>query len=187
MKRALPARVLFSVISVCAVVVLAVVVSACAPNAESVLISPDMAPQLAAQAAGEVVAAVPTEPPPTLGELTPEEIYAGLPDDVASAVSNGNIANAPVIATARGCIGCHSLDPNQKMTGPTWYNIGNTAITRVEGEGPALYLYHSIMTPNAFVVPDYPSGVMPQTYGEQLSTQDLGDLIAYLLSQTQGE
>lgn len=183
MKRVVPARRWIAMVFTCAGVLAALAIGACTPNAAGVLISPDMGTQLAAQEAGKVVSAVPTKVPPTIAELTPEQIYAGLPPDLVAAASNADISKAPAIATARGCIGCHSLDPNAKMTGPTWFNVGNTAITRVPGTGPAEYIHQSIINPNAFVVPGFPSGVMPQTYGQQLSPDELGTMIAYLLSQ----
>lgn len=173
------------VVLVCTGLLAAALISACEPNAAGVLLSPDMGPALIAQEAGQVVEAKPTEPPPVLSELTPEQIYAGLPPDLATAVTSADIAQAPLLATTKGCIGCHDLDPNKVMTGPTWHNVGDTAITRVPGESPAEYLHQSIVNPNAFVVPGYPANIMPQTFGDQLTTQELGDMIAYLLSQTQ--
>jgi mono/diheme cytochrome c family protein len=71
------------------------------------------------------------------------------------------------------------------MTGPTWYHVGDTAVSRVAGESPAFYLYQSIVDPNGFVVPNYAGGLMPANYGEQLSAQELADLIAYLLQQSE--
>jgi cytochrome c oxidase subunit 2 len=47
---------------------------------------------------------------------------------------------------------------------------------------PADYLHQSIMEPSAFVVEGYPD-VMPHTYGETLTDQQISDLIAYLLTQ----
>lgn len=73
------------------------------------------------------------------------------------------------------------------MTGPTWYHVGDIAVSRVAGESPALYLYHSIVNPNLFIVPNYPSNIMPANYSEQLSTQELADLISYLLQQNETE
>ncbi|MBC8099359.1 MAG: hypothetical protein H7Y11_07945, partial [Armatimonadetes bacterium] len=43
------------------------------------------------------------------------------------------------------------------------------------------YLYESILYPTAYEVEGY-TGQMPRTYGE-LSDRDLGDIIAYLLTQ----
>lgn len=159
------------------------VMAACAPDATQLIISPQLGEQLAALEAGnEVVAAVPTEAP-RLADLTPEEIVAGVPEDFAAALAAANPANGEQIALARGCVGCHALDPNAVMTGPTWYHMGDTAVSRVGGESPALYLYHSIYDPGSYVVPNYPNNIMPANYSEQLSIEELADLVAYLLNQ----
>ncbi|MCS6826170.1 MAG: cytochrome c [Caldilinea sp.] len=162
--------------------VVIVVAAACAPDATQLIISPQLGEQLAAREAGNIVAAATPTPLPRLADLTPEEIVAGLPEDFAAALAAANPANGEQIALVRGCVGCHSLDPNVALAGPTWHNIGDTAVSRVRGESPALYLYESIVNPNAFVVPNYPANVMPANFGELLSTQELADLVAYLLS-----
>lgn len=46
----------------------------------------------------------------------------------------------------------------------------------------AAYLQTSIREPGAFIVPDFPDMIMPRTYGEILSEQDINDLVAYLLT-----
>jgi len=168
-----------------ALVVVVLVAAACAPDAKQLIISPQLGSQLAALEAGDdVVVAAPTEAP-KLADLAPEQIAAGLPDDVAAALAAADPANGAQVALARGCVGCHALDPAVTMTGPTWFHIGDTAVSRVAGESPALYLYHSIINPGGFVVTNYPTGVMPANYSEQLSVQELADLIAYLLQQNE--
>lgn len=163
--------------------VVVLMMAACAPNANELLISPQLDEQLIALEAGdEVVAAAPTEAP-TLADLAPEQITAGLPEEVAAALATADPANGETVALTRGCVGCHALDPAVTMTGPTWFHVGDTAVSRVPGESPALYLYHSIMTPGGFVVPNYPPNIMPATYADQLSTQELADLISHLLEQ----
>jgi hypothetical protein len=69
------------------------------------------------------------------------------------------------------------------MTGPTWHNVGDTAVNRVPGVSPALYLHDSIIDPNKSVVPNFASGLMPQIYADTIPLEDLADLVAYLLSQ----
>jgi mono/diheme cytochrome c family protein len=163
----------------------AMAVAACAPDPNELILSPQLGEQMVAREAGnEVVRAEPT-PLPQLAALTPEQIVAGLPEDLAAAVLNGDPARGEQIATQNGCIGCHALDPNVTMTGPTWYNIGNIAVGRQPGVSPAFYLDHSIVNPGEYVVPNYPDGIMPRNYGEILSVQDQGDIIAYLLAQVQ--
>ena len=161
------------------------ILAACAPDATAPIISPDLGAQLVAEAEAGQAEAGPAEEaaaPKMLAELSEEEIYAGLEPEVADAIKMGDLANGESLALTNGCVGCHSLDPNVKMTGPTWHNIGDTAVNRVEGMGPAAYLYHSIIAPDDYVVEGFPGGVMPKNFGDSLSTQELGDLVAYLLS-----
>ncbi len=107
---------------------------------------------------------------------------AGLPEEIAKAMPNADPKHGQQLTVSNACIGCHSLDPNQKMVGPTWYNLVETAAKRVPGESAGLYLYNSIVKPNAFVVPGYAPNIMLQTFGQSLTAQDKADLIAYLLT-----
>jgi hypothetical protein len=68
------------------------------------------------------------------------------------------------------------------MTGPNWSDVATHAANRVPGMSPANYLYTSITNPGAYVVPDYPNGVMPTVYAEQIPMEDLANLVAYLLT-----
>lgn len=162
--------------------------AACAPDVTAEIISPDLGARLAAAeaaAAGTVPGGtVPAEAAPAgLASLSEEQIFAGMDPALAELVKAADPSGGQSVALSNACIGCHSLDPNVQMTGPTWYDIGNTAVTRVPDLGPAEYLHQSIFDPNAFVVPDYPANIMPQTYPQTMDDEDLATMIAYLLSQ----
>ena len=43
------------------------------------------------------------------------------------------------------------------------------------------YLRESIVRPDDYVVDGYPPSTMVMTYGDQLTSQDVADLIAYLM------
>lgn len=150
----------------------------CTPNPRAQLISPDMVPEVKGQA---FVPPTPT-PIPDINNLSEEEIFAGLPDDVA-ALFPGDPANGETVATAAGCFGCHRMDDTNTVVAPSWSNVASMSISRVPGESPAVYLYQSIVNPNGFVVSGYNSGVMPQTYQETLSQQEIVDIVTYLLAQ----
>ena len=154
------------------------VIAACTPNPRAQLISPDMVPEVKGQA---FVPPTPT-PIPDITLLSDEQIYADLPADVA-ALLPGNPANGEALSASAGCIGCHRLDDTNAVIAPTWGGVAHTSITRVAGESPALYFYQSITEPNAFVVNGYNSGLMPQTYKDTLSAQDIVDVVSYLLTQ----
>lgn len=124
---------------------------------------------------------------PKLAELTQDEVMAGVPDAVVAAIEAGDPIEGMEISALQGCEGCHSLEEGEILSGPSWYDIGNTAVGRVDGQGPALYLYNSIMQPNSFIVRRYDADVMPSDFSEKLTTEEIGHLIALLISQAQTE
>ena len=165
------------------IVALVFAVAGCAPNADSELLAPDLGPKLVLAQSEGAVELEPTPIPPKLAELSDEEIYAGVDPDVQQAIMSADPANGETIALTFGCVGCHALDPNEVKTGPTWHNVGDIAVIRVPGESPAEYLYQSITAPNAFVVPGYPSNVMPANFTETMSPEQIATMVAYLLQQ----
>lgn len=122
---------------------------------------------------------------PKLAELTRDQVMEGVPAEIVAAIEAGDIEEGMEISELQGCAGCHSLVEDEVLSGPSWYDIGNTAVGRVDGEGPALYFYNSITRPNGFVVRRFDSGVMPDNFEETLSDEDIGHLIAMLLSQVE--
>ncbi len=170
----LPQRNVLAVALFC---LLAWALVACAPDPQAQLISPDMAPIAAGE---EFVPPTPT-PVPDLAALSDEEIVAGLPEEVLAAFP-GDPANGQELSVLNGCTGCHQLDPDNVAVAPSWYNIGNVAITRDPDVGPATYLYESIVNPNQYIVEGYNANIMPQTYEEALSVEQLTDIVSYLLT-----
>lgn len=168
--------------------VVGLALAACAPDASTRIISPDLGPQMVADVIASMPNAAPVEEEVvlTLADLSDEEIFAGLDSAVADIAMNPDLAAAQTLSLANGCTGCHNLDPNVAGAGPTWYNVGNTAITRIDGVSPANYLYQSIVATNDYIVSGFQANIMPQTFGETLSSEDLGNLVGYLLSQQQG-
>lgn len=160
-------------------------IASCVPATESPIISPKLGAALAQIEKGGQFTAPPTPTPVLFKALKPEQVEAGLPADIAATFKTANTGNAKAIALKYGCAGCHSLDPNVKLTGPTWFHLGDTAGNRVPGQSPALYVYTSITNPSAFVVPDYPDNVMPKDFAQKMSKQEIADLMAYILSQHQ--
>ena len=105
----------------------------------------------------------------------------------------GDTTAGEELATALGCTACHTLTD----VGPTWLSeadpngegIGARAAARIgasDYSGTAAtaeqYLRESIVLPDAFVVDGYPPSTMVMNYGEQLDAQNVGDLIAYMMT-----
>jgi mono/diheme cytochrome c family protein len=84
---------------------------------------------------------------------------------------------------SQGCAGCHTLKGGANGTGPTLGTIGTVAATRKPGTEAAAYIRESIVAPNAFVVQGFQTGVMPQTYNQTLTAEQIDQLVAFLLEQ----
>jgi nitric oxide reductase subunit C len=82
---------------------------------------------------------------------------------------------------APACTSCHSLEPGVSLAGPSLAGIGAQAGNRVAGMSAEEYLRESIVEPGTFVVEGF-GNIMADTYGSQLSRQQINDLIAYLLT-----
>ena len=103
--------------------------------------------------------------------------------------SDDPIENGMALFVSNGCGACHTiqgLDGALGQIGPELTNIATAAVDRVEGQTAEEYMRTSIGNPGAFLVQECPIGpcanIMPQNFGEQLATQELDDIVTYLLT-----
>lgn len=116
--------------------------------------------------AGEAVAARPS-PTPLPADASPVEIGQAVYENA-------------------GCIGCHGEPGGAGIVGPSLGGIASRAGDTVPGLSAEEYILQSIVQPNAYLVPECPTGacvagLMPQNYSDQLSEQELDGLVQYLL------
>lgn len=97
-----------------------------------------------------------------------------------AALPAGNADNGGKLYNGKGCVGCHSLEQGKRLVGPAFYGLYKVAATREAGLDAKAYIYHSIVKPNDYVVETYQSGLMPQNYAQQLSPQEMADLLAWI-------
>ena len=128
--------------------------------------------------------AVPTAVPTATSESGAENsaLYTGMPAEILALMPAADAANGQALTVSNGCIACHSLEKDVRVVGPSWYSVGASAGERVEGQSAGLYLYTSIVEPNAYINEGYIAGLMPQTYKDVLSNEQMADVIAYLLT-----
>lgn len=80
------------------------------------------------------------------------------------------------------CAACHSLMPEQAgLPGPSLHGIADRAWYRVIGQGPQEYIRNSILNPSDYVVEGF-ADVMQKNFGDTLTSADLDDLIAFLMT-----
>jgi cytochrome c551/c552 len=102
----------------------------------------------------------------------------------ASAAGNPTLGKA--VFASSGCGSCHTFAPaNASGT------IGPDLDTAPQQDAQkanmplASFVRQSIVDPNAYVPSGYAKGVMPQTFGQQLSQSQLDDLVAFLVQGAQ--
>jgi mono/diheme cytochrome c family protein len=93
------------------------------------------------------------------------------------------VARGQRVYLESGCGGCHTIEGISAGTvGPDQTNIGSVAETRVPGMSAEDYILESIMDPSHFVAEGFPDDVMPKNYSELLASDEISDLVAFLLS-----
>lgn len=99
-----------------------------------------------------------------------------------NAAAGQDLFNQGMIGTQAGCMTCHSLEPGVTLVGPSLATVGAEAGSRVSGQSAEDYLRQSISQPNETLVEGYAAGIMPQGYSNELSGQQVNDLVAFLLA-----
>jgi hypothetical protein len=105
--------------------------------------------------------------------------------EVSALLEGADAARGEAVITAYECHTCHITGAGQ--VAPAFTGLGELAATRRPPLTAAAYLYESIVNPLAHLVEresgeTYPPA-MPTNYPERLTKQELGDAIAYLLTQ----
>ena len=80
------------------------------------------------------------------------------------------------------CARCHSVQAGVTIVGPSLAGIGTKAGTMVSGMSAAQFLRQSIVDPNANITAGFSAGIMPNSFGTQLTSQQIDDVVAYLLT-----
>jgi cytochrome c oxidase subunit 2 len=106
-----------------------------------------------------------------------------------AAGGGGGAALGKQLFAANGCGGCHTLAAagSSGTVGPNLDKLVQDAAKYAKGKPPAAYVRESIVSPNAFVVPGYPRGTMPQTFGKQLTPQQIDALVQFLIQSGGGK
>ena len=131
--------------------------------------------------------AAPAAPAATTAPAAPAATTA--PAAPAGDANNGQKLFTSGKAPAPPCATCHSIKPGEKLVGPSLAGIGTQAAQIIKdpnykgkAKDAAGYIQESIVDPNVYVVPTFPPNVMYQNYGKDLSSQEINDVVAYLMT-----
>lgn len=108
-----------------------------------------------------------------------------IPPEVAAAANVPPELKAGAdLFSKNGCVACHATQGTQTLVGPSLAGLSDRAGQRKPGMSAEDYIIESIRNPSAFIVPGFPGppSPMPPFGPQQISDQDLQQLIAYLMS-----
>lgn len=112
-----------------------------------------------------------------LGEVPTPEPLAPLLDE------SDPVALGQATFEGAGCVACHTVTGvSTGIVGPVLDGIASRAGDTVAGLSAEEYIRQSILNPNASMVDDFAESIMPGSFSETLSEEQIDSLIAFLLT-----
>ena len=90
-------------------------------------------------------------------------------------------ASGKQLFNSNGCSGCHTLKAagSSGQTGPD-LDTQLPKDAKAAGKDLKAFAEESIVKPNAYIAKGYSANIMPSTFGQSLSKQDLQTLVSYI-------
>ena len=115
------------------------------------------------------------------------EFASAAPAPSDEPVAGGGGGTAPsldgmALAAQTGCVACHSTD-GSVIVGPSWQGIAGSTRTLDDGSGVVAdraYLVRSITSPNDQIVEGFNANLMPNSYSDLLSAEEIEAIAAYI-------
>jgi cytochrome c551/c552 len=98
----------------------------------------------------------------------------------------GNAAAGKAVFAANGCASCHTFKP-ANATGTVGPNLDTQPASDAKADNNmnlSAFIKESIQNPDAYIAKGYSKGIMPTTFGQSLSSKQLNDLVAFIVSGT---
>ena len=126
-----------------------------------------------------VVFVVASEAPPP----TPAVVVVDIEAEAAALLAGGDAARGQQLVVSKQCVNCHIYAAGQAA--PGWNGLADRIADRQPPLSPAAYLYESITDPSAYLVEGF-APAMPQNFKDTLTSAEIGDIMAYLLTLHRG-
>lgn len=101
---------------------------------------------------------------------------------VAEALDGASAADAEDLLVEYSCVVCHVSGDGR--VAPLFAGVAERAASRRPHLSAQQYLYEAIVHPGAYLVEGY-ANAMPGNFAERLSSSEIGDIIAWLLTRTE--
>jgi mono/diheme cytochrome c family protein len=113
-----------------------------------------------------------------IGMLAAMEVFGGEEKHEGAAGEAAGAGRA--LFDENGCSGCHTL-----AAAGADAKVGPNLDEALKGKDAA-FIRESIVKPDAFVAKGFSDNLMPETFGEDLSREELDALVAFLVDSTRG-
>jgi mono/diheme cytochrome c family protein len=112
-------------------------------------------------------------------EATPELSAQSYQQQVNALLANASADEGAKLVESFQCVVCHRAAADR--IAPSFQGVNERAGLRRPPLSASAYIYESITNPTAYVVEGF-APAMPQDYPHRLTDEQLGDIIAYLLT-----
>lgn len=98
----------------------------------------------------------------------------------------GNAAAGKAVFAANGCASCHTFQPAgaNGTIGPDLDSAPASSAKADNNMALPAFIKESIVNPDAYIAKGFQKGLMPTDFGTKLSSTQLADLVAFILSGT---
>ena len=128
------------------------------------------------------------KPPKTVTETVGSTSTPTTTTSMTTTTSSGGdvAAGKTVFAGVGGCGGCHTFGPagSNSSIGP---DLGTAPTMDAATDGNmalAAFIRESITHPSAYIAKNYTDGIMPSDFSTRLTSTQIDDLVAFILSGT---
>ena len=127
--------------------------------------------------------------------LAQQEKTAAPAPPTSTTTSTTSTSTTPISSSAaglmvfnqNGCSACHTLSA-ANATGTIGPDLDKLVAYAKQAKQPLEpFVHESIVSPNAYIQPGYPKSVMPQTFGQSLTKEQLDHLVAFLVHSAQAK
>jgi cytochrome c oxidase subunit 2 len=103
-----------------------------------------------------------------------------------SSSGGGDAAAGKTVFASNSCASCHTFQP-AGATGTIGPDLDKAPASDAKADNNmdlAAFIKESIVNPDAYIAKGYSKGIMPTNFGSSLSSTQVNDLVAFILSGT---
>ena len=104
----------------------------------------------------------------------------------SSSPAGGDAAAGKAVFAANGCGSCHTFKA-ASSTGAVGPDLDTAPAADAKADNNmdlTAFIQESIVNPDAYIAKGYSKGIMPTSFGSSLSSKQLNDLVAFIVSGT---